>query len=740
MALTPGTMLGPYEILVPLGSGGMGDVYKARDPRLGRDVAIKVLPEAFARDPDRRRRFQGEARVIAALNHPHICQLYDVGPDYLVLEYIDGAPLRGPMPVDTALPIALQIASALDAAHGRGILHRDLKPGNILITEGRSGAVPRTAKLLDFGLATMMAPDEGPDDRTRTTMGTILGTAAYMSPEQAQGRPLDARSDIFSFGAVLYELVSGRRAFDGDTTADIISRVLRDDPPALQAPDWLDRVIRRCLRKDPSQRFQTMAELRAALDAISGQPAPRQPSIAVLAFENIGGDKENEYFSDGLAEEIINALTRLPGVKVIARTSAFAFKGQHGDIRRIAEALGVSTVLEGSVRRSGSRLRVTAVLITAVDGSHLWSERYDREMTDVFAIQDDIAGAIAAALRVALVSGSATHTPALRAYEALLRGRHHCQRLTPSSLVLARNYFNEAAAADPAYAAPHVELGQNLLLLAANNVLPAKDAFSMIRDEARRALEIDPSEKGPYSLLGAMASLRDYDWATAAEAFSKAMRGSTVSGYSRWLYAVFYLGPLGRHHEAVAEMRQAVEQDPLNVTWRTVLGNALGAVGGYDEALDQLRRALDIDPQNWGTHFVVAQTCMAMGDFPAAVAAAEEACAANPQHSIPSGLLAAALVRVGDTDRAAALIRQQGDAPTPLYGRVLYHLYGSEIDAAAEWWAKMIEQRELFAVQFVTSPEVRPLRESAHWPRLAALMNLGSERGPDRRGSPRASR
>ncbi len=453
-----------------------------------------------------------------------------------------------------------------------------------------------------------------------------------------------------------------------------------------------------------------MAELRAALDAISGHPAQRHPSIAVLPFENIGGDKENEYFSDGLAEEIINALAKLPGVKVIARTSAFAFKGQHGDIRRIAETLGVSTVLEGSVRRSGNRLRVTAVLITSADGSHLWSERYDREMTDVFAIQDDISSAIAAALRVALVSRPATHTPALRAYEALLRGRHHRQRLTPSSLVLARNYFNEAAAADPAYAAPHAELGQNLLLLAANNVLPAKDAFSMIRDEARRALEIDPSESGPYSLLGAMATLRDYDWETAAEAFSKAMRGSAVSGYSRWLYAEFYLGPLGRHQEAVAEMRQAVEQDPLNVTWRTVLGNALGAVGRYDEALDQLRRALDIDPQNWGTHFIVGQTCMAMDDFPAAVAAAKEAYASNPQHSIPSGLLAAALVRVGDTDRAAALIRQQGDAPTPLYGRALYHLYCSEIDAAAEWWAKMIEQRDLFAVQFVDSPEVEEPR------------------------------
>jgi serine/threonine-protein kinase len=736
MPLTPRSRLGPYEIVGPLGSGGMGDVYKARDTRLDRDVAIKVLPEAFARDPDRLRRFQREARAIAALNHPHICQLHDVGPDYLVLEYIDGAPLRGPMPVERAVALALQIASALDAAHGRGILHRDLKPGNILVTVGRGGALPPAAKLLDFGLATIIAPDEQLDG-TRTATGTIFGTAAYMSPEQAQGKPLDARSDIFSFGAVLYELVSGRRAFSGDTTADIISCVLRDEPHALQVPDALDRVIRRCLRKDQQQRFQTMAEVRAALDDLTEHPAAhRQPSIAVLPFENIGGDKENEYFSDGLAEEIINALTRLPGLKVIARTSAFAFKGKHDDIRRIAEALGVSTVLEGSVRRAGSRLRVSTQLITAADGSHLWSERYDREMTDVFAIQDDIARAIAAALRVALV-GAATYTPVLPAYESLLRGRHHRQRLTPSSLVLARTCFSEAAAADPAYAAPHAELGQCLLLLAANNVLPTKSAFSAIREEARRALEIDPSDSGPHSLLGAMAALCDYDWMAAAEAFSKAIGVSTVSGYSRWLYASFYLGPLGRYDEAVAQMRQAVEHDPLNVTWRTNLAIALHALNRNDEARDQLHKALEIDPQNWGSHFILGQTAMATGDSPAAVAAAERAHAVHPQHSMPSGLLAAALVRAGNADRAAALIRQQGDSPTPLYGRALYHLYCSEIDSAAACWAKMIEQRELFAVEFVSSPEVRPLRESRHWPTLATLMNLTFERERDSRWSPR---
>ncbi len=281
--------------------------------------------------------------------------------------------------------MALQIAAALEEAHGRKILHRDLKPGNILITS------KGVAKLLDFGLAKLTGEEDM--DATRTIEGTVLGTAAYMAPEQAQGKPADARSDVFSFGAVLYEMVSGTRVFGGNSTAEVLSAVLRDDPGPLKAPPALETVVRKCLAKEPAQRFQSATELKSALEAIdfrAGEP----PSIAVLPFADMSPGKDNEYFSDGLAEEIINALVQVPGLKVIARTSAFAFKGQNTDIRKIAEVLGVSTVLEGSVRKAGNRIRVTAQLITAADGTHLWSERYDRELADVFAVQDEIAAAI----------------------------------------------------------------------------------------------------------------------------------------------------------------------------------------------------------------------------------------------------------------------------------------------------------------------------------------------------------
>ncbi len=442
MLLTAGIKLGPYEILAPLGAGGMGEVWKARDTRLNRIVAIKRLMAAHSA------RFEQEALAIAALNHPNICQIYDVGPDYLVMEYIEGAPVAGPMPLKEAVRVALQIASALEAAHAKGIIHRDLKPANILIN-------PAGAKLLDFGLAKLS--DSGPD-ATQTTEGAIAGTVAYMSPEQAQGRPLDQRSDIFSFGAVLYELLAGQRSFTGVSTAEVLSAVLRDEPRPLNAPPDLVRIVRRCLRKAREDRYASMADVIAELSAalerahVNGNDPP---SIAVLPFVNMSANPEQEYFSDGLAEDIINALVKVPGLKVTARTSAFAFKGQNTDIRKIAETLGVANVLEGSVRRASNRIRVTAQLITAVDGNHIWSERYDRQLDDVFAVQDEISAAIVAALQLKLSIGEAAKprfTPKLPAYEALLKARHFHWKVTLESMEQAKEFYERAIALDPQYA------------------------------------------------------------------------------------------------------------------------------------------------------------------------------------------------------------------------------------------------------------------------------------------------
>ena len=403
-------------------------------------------------------RFEQEARAIAALNHPHICQIHDIGPDYLVLEYIEGAPIRGPQPPADAVRLATQIAEALDAAHRKGVVHRDLKPANIMVTT--EGSV----KLLDFGLAKQVTDS----DETRTIEGTVLGTAAYMAPEQAEGKPLDARSDVFSFGAVLYELLSGRRAFSGENSISTMAAILHKEPEPLEAPPALQQIVKRCLAKPPANRFQTVAELKAALEAAPVTGSEDPPSIAVLPFSNMSADKENEYFSDGLAEEIINELAQIPGLKVTARTSAFAFRGKEQDIQKIAEALHVKTILEGSVRRAGTRIRVMAQLINAADGYHLWSQRYDREMADIFELQDEIAQAIAAALHVKLSGTPAAreqYKPSLPAYEALLKARYYIGRMHPDVLPRIKESFEQAIALDPKFALAHCEYGIYFLIM-----------------------------------------------------------------------------------------------------------------------------------------------------------------------------------------------------------------------------------------------------------------------------------
>jgi TolB-like protein/predicted Ser/Thr protein kinase len=507
MPLSPGDKLGPYEILAPIGVGGFGEVYRALDPRLNRIVAIKRIKAQHTA------RFQQEAHAIAALNHKNICQIHDIGPDYLVMEYVEGKPLRGPLPPEEAARLAGQIAEALEEAHAKGILHRDLKPDNILVTSAG-------VKLLDFGLAKLMATAD--PDATKTLDGAVMGTPAYMSPEQAQAKPLDARSDVFSFGAVLYELLRGERAFTGSSMVDVLSAVVRDEPAPLDpinASHGMADVVARCLKKAAAERFQNITEVGAAIKAIDearkgAAPAHKQPSIAVLPFANLSGDKDNEYFSDGLAEEILNALAKISGLKVIARTSSFAFRGKEQDITKIAETLRVRTILQGSVRRAGSRVRVTAQLIDASDGSHLWSERYDRELADVFAVQDEIAQAIAAALQVKLSAPPRKYTPKLAAYEEFLKARHYLQRWTPESAVHARECLERAVALDPGFALAHSDLGWCFFTLVTENRMPPREAAALMRVETGKALEIDSSLPDAHAVLG-LAGVLDYDWTEA---------------------------------------------------------------------------------------------------------------------------------------------------------------------------------------------------------------------------------
>jgi len=735
MALSAGDKLGPYEILGPIGAGGMGEVYRAYDPRLGRDVAIKVSAQQFSD------RFEREARVIAALNHSNICQVYDIGPNYLVMEYIAGTPLSGPLPLDRALRYAVQICDALDAAHAKGITHRDLKPANILVAV--SGI-----KLLDFGLA-LLSRGPAADDTAPlglTQAGTILGTAAYMSPEQAEAKPVDARSDIFSFGLVLYEMLSGRRAFSGDSAISIMFAILHNEPERLDTAPALQRILARCLRKSPADRFQSMAQVRdalvaatsgvsspgtassGALTALRAQSSSRTPSIAVLPFANMSRDEDNQYFSDGLGEEIINVLARVPGLKVIARTSAFAFRGKELDIRKIAEMLGVRTILEGSVRRAGSRIRVTAQLIDAQDGSHLWSERYDRELADVFALQDEIAGAISAALTTKLTAqhaASRLHTPNVAAYEAVLRARYHLNKVTPESMARARECLEQAIAIDSGYALPHSVLGGSFVSPAIYGMLPAHQAMPLARAAYQKALQIDPMLPEALVGLAAISMLYDYNWKEAERFFGMAMTRGPLSGGARMRYGHF-LFCTGRPEAAMREQEGAMQGDPLNLQLRSILALALMIAGRAGDAASECRRILELDEDYHLGHLYLSLAYLQLGEVEEALDSAERAYSLAPWARAGAGYVAGLLKFTGDTGRAEAVLETLGDGTacgTPL-GFVHYHLVCSEIEQAAAWAEKAIEQREPAVIYFLLLPVAKDLRRSSRWPALAKMMNL----------------
>ena len=542
---------------------------------------------------------------------------------------------------------------------------------------------------------------------------------------------MDARSDIFSFGLVLYEMLTGRRAFRGDSTIAILAAILNQEPAPLGAgvSTELRDIVARCLRKSRAERFQSALELRAALESASTAKAPQeQPSIAVLPFANMSRDQDDEYFSDGLSEEIINVLAHIPSLKVIARTSAFAFRGKEQDIRKIAQALGVRNILEGSVRRAGNRIRVTTQLISAEDGSHLWSERYDREMADVFALQDEIAEAIAAVLRIKLAvqpSAARQYTPNLASYEALLQAWHHLAKYTPESMSKAGDYLERAIALDPGYAAAHSALGFHFNILALLGLRPAHQAHPPARAACLKALEIDPTLADAQAMLGWIAAAYDYDWKEAGRLFRSAMASNTVSPVVHWL-AGHYLLSIGDFKPAIQEMERALEADPLNISYRRSLAFCLLGSGQLEDASAQCRRNVEFDENEYWSYFLLSLIHEQRGDLEEAVQFARKAYSLAPWMLPVVAILAGVLMRTGATSEASTILQKLGDGQA--YGAplafVIYYLLCSQIDLAVDWARKAIEQRDAALTSYLHLPPVKELRRSSRWPALAKMMNL----------------
>ncbi len=728
MTLTPGTILGPYEILAPIGAGGMGEVYKARDTRLGRIVAIKKVKEQHSE------RFKQEARSIAALNHPYICQLHDIGPDYLILEYVEGKPLSGPLPEKEAVRLAVQIATALEAAHKKGIIHRDLKPANIMVTDENS------VKLLDFGLAKLYEQAAGVSnlptaDYPVTQAGAVIGTVAYMSPEQAQGQPADARSDVFSFGLVLYEMLSGRRAFSGDSHYAVMDAIVKKDPPSLQTSAALDKIVQRCLAKQPSGRYQSMLELKAALEQVATEKpsviaAEPQPSIAVLPFVNMSGDKEQEYFSDGLAEEIINALTQIPGLRVIARTSAFAFKDKREDVRKIAEVLGVTNILEGSVRKAGNRIRATAQLIDASNGSHLWSERFDRDMNDVFALQDEISQAIADKLRIRF-SGDRPlvkrHTINVEAYNLYLKARFQLLRLTPEGFAKSKEYYDQATALDPNYALAWHGLAEFCHTLGLFGLMPPKAANAQADQITRKVLQLDGQLAEAHAMMGALQA-SEYDWKAAELEFRRALALDPTSENVWSWYDNNFLVPMKRLDEAVAGFLRAVEMDPLSPFLQFRLGYDYFLKREYDRAIKQCRNALELDPQYYGAYILLGSCYFQIGKHDDAIRAMETQAQVAGRSSLAMGTLGWAYALTGRAGEASKILSELQDRAQKEYisfwsFAVIYTGLG-EKEKAFDWFEKAVDEHDPLMLHFHVHANYDALRSHPRYHALLLRMNL----------------